>query len=188
MDFNTLIQHYGLIALFFGCFLEGETAALAGGVLAHKDLLVLWQVIAVMTFGAMLADSSFFLLARRYRAARWVQAALRKPTIGWIMAQIDAHPHRLASVYRFIPGMRILGPVALAQSRMSTAEFLLRALVSCALWATFYAVVGNAVGALLVRVFGHNVHRAEVIGLLILVVAVGFVALRRYRRPPKPLP
>lgn len=188
MDIPHLIQSYGLIALFFGCLLEGETAAIAGGVLAHRHLLMMWQVLVVVACAALLSDSAFFLLSRRYRQAGWVRAALSRPAIGRIMAQVDAHPHRLASLYRFIPGMRILGPVALAQSRMPSAEFLLRALVSAVIWAAFYTVVGHAAARLMALVFGSNVHRAELIGISLLVVATALVGWLRHRRAARPKP
>ena len=51
MDLNALIAQFGLIALFLGCFLEGESAAITGGVLAHGGFLPLWQVVIAIAAG-----------------------------------------------------------------------------------------------------------------------------------------
>ncbi|TIN07946.1 MAG: DedA family protein, partial [Mesorhizobium sp.] len=40
---HRLIEQYGLIAVFFGCVAEGESAAILGGFFAHQHIFVLWQ-------------------------------------------------------------------------------------------------------------------------------------------------
>jgi hypothetical protein len=44
MTIDSLIAHYGLAAIFLGAGTEGEAAAVAGGIVAHRKLIALWQV------------------------------------------------------------------------------------------------------------------------------------------------
>ena len=48
---ETIIARYGLFAVFAGAALEGETAALIGGLLAHESLLPPAGVAAAATAG-----------------------------------------------------------------------------------------------------------------------------------------
>lgn len=181
MSLDALISHYGLIALFVGCFLEGETVAIAGGVLAHRHLLVLWQVAAVVIAAAFLADLTAFAVGRRFSGSRFVRKILAKPAVVKVMQQVAEHPRKVASGFRFIPGLRILGPVALAQSHLPFVIFAAHALVSAVIWGWLYTVVGHAVAEVLVRVFGED--RALILliaGVLLVLGTAGYWLWRRF--------
>ncbi|MEO5620591.1 MAG: VTT domain-containing protein [Cypionkella sp.] len=183
MSLDALISHYGLIAIFVGCFFEGETAAIAGGVMAHRHLLVLWQVAAVVILAAFLADLTAFEVGRRFSGSRFVRKVLAKPAVAKVMLQVAEHPRKFASVFRFIPGLRILGPVALAQSSLPFAVFAAHALVSAVIWGWFYAVVGHAVAAVLVRIFGEDRQLILLIaGVLLVLGTAGYWLWRRFGR------
>lgn len=183
MSLDVFLSHYGLIALFVGCFFEGETVAIAGGVMAHRHLLVLWQVAAVVISAALLADLTAFAVGRRFSGSRLVRKVLAKPAVAKVMQQVAEHPRKFASLVRFVPGLRILGPVALAQSRLPFAVFAAHAAVSAVIWGWFYTVVGHAVAALLVRIFGEDRKLILLIaGLLLVLVPAGYWLWRRFGR------
>ncbi|WP_102109339.1 DedA family protein [Oceaniglobus roseus] len=184
MTIDTLVSDYGLAAIFFGCFLEGETVAITGGVMAHKHLLVHWQVTAVAACAAELADSTVFLLARRYRDLSFVRRTLARPTAQRLIARVDRRPAPYAFATRFIPGLRIAGPMMLAQSRLGTPAYLAIALCAATLWSAIFTSLGVVVGGLL-RLLGAP-HRAEHIlvgaaAILVLVLLWHWHAWRRRR-------
>lgn len=181
MSLDAIISHYGLIALFVGCFFEGETVAIAGGVMAHRHLLVLWQVVAVVITAAFLADLTAFVVGRRFSDSLLVRRVLAKPAVAKVMARVAAHPRRFASMFRFIPGLRILGPVALAQSPLPVAVFAAHAAVSAVVWGALYTVVGHAVAEVLVRLFGEDLHRVLLgAGVLLVLAVAGLWLWRRF--------
>jgi membrane protein DedA with SNARE-associated domain len=181
MTLDDLISHYGLIALFVGCFFEGETVAIAGGVMAHRHLLVLWQVIAVVVSAAFLADLTAFTIGRRFSNSAVVRRILARPVLMRVMAQVEEHPRKLASLFRFIPGMRILGPVALAQSPLPAAVFALHAAVSAVVWGVMSTVLGHAIAEVLVRVVGEEKHKLlPIAAALVVVGVVAHLAWRRF--------
>ncbi len=181
MSLDDLITHYGLIALFVGCFFEGETVAIAGGVMAHRHLLVLWQVVVVVVGAAFLADMTAFVVGRRFSDSALVRKVLARPAVARVMTQVEAHPRKLASLFRFIPGMRILGPIALAQSPLPAKVFALHAAVSAMIWGIISTVVGHAVAEVLVRVVGEEKHKILPIAAAILLVGiVAHLVWRRY--------
>jgi membrane protein DedA with SNARE-associated domain len=182
MSLDAIISHYGLIALFLGCFFEGETVAIAGGVMAHRHLLVLWQVVAVVISAAVLADLTAFLVGRRFSGSRLVRRVLARPAVVLVMQRVHEHPRKFASMFRFIPGLRILGPVALAQSTLSVGVFAAHAVVSALVWGGFYTVVGHAVAEVLVRIFGEDRHLILLVAGALLVLGVIALWLRRHWR------
>ena len=176
MTIEQLVSDYGIFAIFGGCFLEGETFAITGGILAHRGLLVLWHVVFAVILGAFLADTAWFVFARRFRTSEFVTSRIRGPRVGRIFSLVEAHPRRLAVLFRFVPGMRILGPVVLAQSQIATRVYCLLAACSAVLWGTFYAILGQAVSELLTALIGGGRHRlilaAGVLAVVLLCVSV----------------
>lgn len=59
MDFATLINQYGLLAVLAGSMLEGESVLLAAGYAAHRGYLDFPAVVAVAWLGAVVGDQAF---------------------------------------------------------------------------------------------------------------------------------
>jgi membrane protein DedA with SNARE-associated domain len=177
------ITQYGLIAVFAGVFLEGEAAAIAGGVMAHHDLLPLWQVAAAAFLGAFCWDLGVFVAARRWRGHPWLERQLARPIVARAMGGVHRNPRKLASLFRFVPGMRIVGPMVLAQSALPTGGFALHAGSSALVWALAYVIFGVAIGEFLAHVFDH-LTRPEHLALVAVVgvVIVGGLTFRHLRR------
>ncbi|MDD2409055.1 MAG: hypothetical protein PHF02_09530, partial [Tepidiphilus sp.] len=70
LDFPALVSQYGYLAVFVGCFLEGETILLLASYAARRGYLDPWLVWAVAAFAGTLGDLFFFWLGRRHRS--WV--------------------------------------------------------------------------------------------------------------------
>ena len=181
---DSIISHYGLWAIFIGCLLEGETVAIAGGLLAHKHLLVLWQVVPTVIAAVFISDMGYFLLARRYRDHPRLRGVIDRPAFARAMRMMERNPMLLAGLFRFIPGMRIVGPVALGQSSFSALRFALAAACAGVVWSCFYVIAGHAVGVALHAFLGKVAHEHWLIfgPVLALVVIGAVVAVRRFLR------
>ncbi|WP_109465193.1 DedA family protein [Albibacillus kandeliae] len=182
-DIDALVAHYGLFALFAGCFLEGETLAVTGGVLAHRHLLILWQVIAVVAAGAFCSDMFYFLLGRRMRENALVRKLREHRRMGRLLGLVDRAPRRIAAITRFVPGLRIAGPLTLAQTRIGTGEYALIAAGAALCWSVVFTSVGHVVGQALVWLFG-GAHRTEhivFIGIGLTLFLCAYVVWRNFR-------
>ena len=76
--------------------------------------------------------------------------------------------------------MRILGPLALAQTTLSGASFGGITALSSLAWALFYTTVGNGFGVLLGSFFG-QLHRSEVIIIALAIAGLGLIPVLRRR-------
>lgn len=162
MSLESLVSNYGVPALFLGCGIEGESVAIMGGALVHRHVLPFFPVLLAIGSGAWIADTLFFWLGRRFRSHPFVQRQLAGSRIAALLGKVRSQPGRFAASFRFIPGMRILVPLALAQTEITYRRYGAITAVSSAIWALFYILVGHLVGAVLARVLGH-IHHVPVI-------------------------
>lgn len=184
MNVDQFVSHYGLVAIFLGCLIEGETVAITGGVFAHRHLLVLWQVTLAACLAAYLSDMGYFLAGRKFRENARLQSLMARPGFARALRAVDQNSARFAAVFRFIPGMRIVGPPALAQSRISTWRFATIAGIAAVVWSVLFTVLGHAVGMVIHAVFG-RVHKGEfllIVPIAVLPVLALFLVMRRQRR------
>ena len=154
--------------------------------MAHHQLLQPWQVAAASICGAFLSNISVFLGGRRYGGHARVQQILDNKRLSKLLHQLNKNPARFASLFQFIPGMRIVGPLALAQTQIGILQFAVRAGFSALVWGLLYTVLGRAVGQLIDRVFGRVLHVEYVLivaGLVLLAVLLRAIGnyMRRKR-------
>ncbi len=200
LGFESLLSRWGLIAVFWGCFFEGETAAMLGGVIIHRGLLDwVWTALAAF-LGAFIADQMWFLLSRHMsrrkeirgpaggqtggqtgggisgRIGHWLGTATQKARSGWVHDWLSGHPDGLTLAFRFVPGTRIIGPVLLAQTDMGWGRFSLLNGLSCAVWAAGFTALGYHFGRAFAAVFTdlHALHP----GLLVLGFGAAGLSLR----------
>ncbi|NPD15666.1 DedA family protein [Xinfangfangia sp. D13-10-4-6] len=180
MSLESLISRWGLWAVFWGCFFEGETAAVLGGVIAHHGLTG-WKVTAIVAFcGAVAGDQMWFLLSRHISGQGWIASRLArlrgKPGAAQIRQWVSDHPDGLTLAFRFVPGTRILGPILLAQAGVSWLRFTALNALSCLVWAVGFTAIGYHFGLAAHVILGrlHGLH----LGLLLLFVIAAGLALR----------
>ncbi len=101
---------------------------------------------------------------------------MARPLVVATFDSVNRNPRKLASAFRFVPGMRIVGPMVLAQSQIKPGIFVAHALVSAAIWAATYTIFGIAIGEFLARVLG-RLSKAEHLVIVAAVVTVIATAL-----------
>lgn len=179
MDLALLIGRYGLVAVFFGSLLEGETVLIIAGFAAHRGYLDFAAVVAVAWLGAVLGDQFYYWLGRRH--GDWLLARFpnRAAAVERSLALIARHPIKVIFAMRFAWGLRTALPIAIGMSGVPRARFLLLNLLSAAVWAPLVAGAGWTFGAVLTRHLG-DLQRLE--HELIAAVIFLAVALHLWRR------
>lgn len=182
MDISALVSHYGLLAVFIGSLLEGETVLVLAGFGAHRGYLDFTTVVVVALLGAVLGDQFYFWLGRRHGQtllARWPR---RAAAIGRALDLVERHPVKIVLAMRFAWGLRTAMPIAIGMSGISRMRFLLLNLVSAALWAPVVAGAGWVFGEGLTRHLG-DIQRIEhwAIAALVAIVVLAHVLQRWWR-------
>ena len=187
VNIDALLHHYGLLAIFLGSGLEGETVVVAGGILAHQQFVSLPGAMAAAVTGSFLVDQLYFLLGRRFRDHRWVAGIRTKPAFGRALAMLEAHPVGFIFSFRFLYGLRTISPIAIGTSRVAARTFLVVNAVSAIVWGIAFTTIGYLFGHAFERFLGRLIPKGEVLWIalgIVAVIAAAAFALHRWRTRP----
>ena len=141
-----LIEQYGYVAVFLGCFLEGETVLVLGGFAAHLGYLSLPGVIGTAAAAGFVGDQVLFAVGRRYGDrvfARFPKLAALRPRA---RSLLDRYGAWAAFGVRFLVGMRLAGAITIGASGFPQRRFLPANAAGAIVWATAIGAAGYAFG------------------------------------------
>lgn len=186
MSVSALVAQYGYAFVFVGALAEGESVLLAAGFAAHRGLLKLHQVIAVAFVAGALGDQLCFYLGRRHGPRLLARLPSLQAQIKRVEPMLARHPNAAILSLRFLYGLRTAGPIALGALGVSRARFALLNLLSAALWALAFSLLGyqfgNALHWLLPDL--HAVEEAALVAVLAAALVWTLWRRRRARRKP----
>jgi membrane protein DedA with SNARE-associated domain len=177
MSIETLIAQYGLAAIFLGAGIEGETAVVTGGVLAHQHLLPLWGSAAAAVAGSFAADQLFF------RDTARVRRIAAKPAFAKALDTLERHPTIFILGFRFLYGLRTISPIAIGTSHVPARTFMVLNAVSAAIWGVMFTGIGYLFGDTLLEAVHSIMPKHKLAGVVVLAIAVAVVmtAIRYWR-------
>lgn len=147
-----ILQQYGIIAIFCGTFLEGETVLSIAGYLAHQRYLQLQYVIAAAAAGHWAAAQGLFLVGR-VKGISFLQshASLQQP-VTHAQHLLEHYPRLMLFGFRFIFGTKVIGPLLAGTTHISVGLFTLLNTISAIVWAVLFGAAGY--------LFGHSIQIA----------------------------
>jgi len=170
-------------ALFVGFVLPGETAALLGGVLAHRQQVSLAGMAAVAVAAAIIGDSVGYEVGRRFGTRLVGTRVFARRQQGLVRAQqtLRATGGRAVFLARFTAFLRAVMPGLAGTARMPYRRFLAFNAAGGLIWAVGFTLLGFLAGASYQKV--EKIAGQASAGLLaILVLALLIVLIRRRRR------
>ena len=184
---HLLIERYGLLAVFAGCLVEGESAAVLAGFFTHQHVFPAAGALAATFFGAFIGDTAIFLAGRHFSSHARVRRLTKRPGFSRALALVDRRPFAYVMLNRYIYGFRAVGGIAAGLSSIPTATFLALNALSSAVWATLFLGIGYTFGVGAEQFIGGELarHQHILIGLALagtVATVAGIVAHRRARR------
>ena len=184
---HTLIEQYGLIAVFVACVAEGETAAILAGFFAHQGVFVPWQAFIAVFLGAFGGDASFFLFGRRFADTAFVQRMRNRPGFDRAFELMQRHPALYVIGNRYVYGFRLVGGVAAGMSGIAAPKFVVLNAISALVWTILFTGIGYIFGLGAEQIIGDTLHKHQrlLIGLgigLVVGLAGWYVSHRFSRR------
>lgn len=175
MTAEALLAQYGLVAVFVGAGLEGETATVTGGLLAHEGYWPLWAAIAAATAGSFVADQLFFLIGRRFQHSRWVARVRKKPGFARAVAAFEKRPIGFIFSFRFLYGLRTVSPMAAGTTNISERLFMAVNAAAALIWATLFTGIGYLFGREFERLLGSlRPHLPWLLAAAVAIALAGF--------------
>ena len=140
------IEHYGYLAVFVGCLLEGETILVLAGFAAHMGYLSLPIVIGTAAVAGFVGDQVLYTIGRRHGDKVFSRfpalARARQRSAGLI----DRHGAWAAFAVRFMVGMRLAGAIAIGASGFPPARYAIANAAGAVVWAVAIGGAGYAFG------------------------------------------
>lgn len=185
---EAMIAHYGLIAVAIGALLEGETVVSLAGFAAHQHLLNPVAVALTAMAFAFAADQAIYWLARMNRDRPLVRRLAGSAAGRIAIGTVTAHPTGFVLGFRFMFGLRTVGPVAIALAGVPPGRFAALNGLSAVVWGIGWTALGFIAGEAVERVLGHlsRIEHRAMTGLAILagVAVLGWVVRHHILRPP----
>ena len=163
-----------------------ELAPIFGGFAAHEGELRIARVILAITLGGWVATLLLYVLGRW----KWEMIRRRFPRVratGTVaLRAVRRNQLKASLLLRFAFGLRIVLPMACGAAKVPLYLYLPMTLIGSALWSAVFTAIGYAAGEAAVRALGHLDRAGEIIGAVLVTVAVlGFVRWQRIRRERK---
>jgi membrane protein DedA with SNARE-associated domain len=154
MTVELLIARYGVLGIFLGAGIEGETVVVAGGLLAHRGLVPLWAACGAAAAGSFIVDQVFYSLGRHFSEHPRLQTMKRKPAFAKAIAALERHPTGFIFAFRFLYGLRTVSPIVIGIAGIPRARFMILNALAAVLWGTVFTLIGYACGNGIEQVFG----------------------------------
>ena len=137
-------------AAFLGLIAPGESAVVIAGLLAARGALDLPLVVAVAILGAILGDSTGYLLGSRWGDPFFARfgkyAFIRRQELDAARRFFERHGGKTVLIARFTTWLRALAPFIAGTVHMPYLRFLFFNIYGAVLWVMVYALLGYLVG------------------------------------------
>lgn len=171
------------VIVAFGVALEGETALVAAGAIAHRGDLSLPLVMLSAFIGSVAADQGWFHFGRRAGPPFLARHPRVRERAEAVDRWIERWDTALVLGFRFMYGFRTATPLMLGVSAYPARRFAVLNTVGGAVWAVTFGALGYGLGATFVatlRRFGRLGELAFVAVVLTLVfLSIGRMLRRR---------
>jgi membrane protein DedA with SNARE-associated domain len=174
------------IVLGASAILTEELAPIFGGIAVHEKELRLVPLLVAITLGGWIATALLYTVGR----LKWEAIRRRFPrtrATGTVALRVvRRNPVTASFLVRFAFGLRIVLPMACGAARMPLYLYLPVSLLGSIAWTAVFTAVGYVAGEAAVQAIGHLSKVGEIVGALIVTVAVfAFLRWQRRRRERK---
>ena len=179
---QALIEQYGYVAVFLGCFVEGETVLVLGGFAAHLGYLSLPAVIGTAAVAGFVGDQVLFWIGRRYGDrvfTRFPKLASLRPRARHLL---DRYGAWAAFGLRFMVGMRLAGAISIGAAGFPLRRFLPANAAGAIVWAVAIGTAGYVFGQAFTLFLERARHYELAAFAVVAAIAAGAVYWMRRRR------
>ena len=168
-----IIATYGLLVVFLGTLLEGETIAIMAGFLALQGVVDGRLALMAAFLGALTSDQVLFMVGRRFADHPMVMRQRKRPLFAKALARVEAGSTFYILIFRFLYGLRTVSPLAIGVSNVSSRKFAILNAIAAFIWAAAMVGIGFAFGRTIEATLGRFHHIEHI---LIAMIAVGIVS------------
>ncbi len=170
-----LVTTYGYLAVFLGSLIEGDALLLVASFLAYLGKLNLPVVMLAAFLGTWLSDVIWFLLGR-YSNSKFLERwqwlhTLSKHSI----TMVGKRPRLMAVTVRFMYGLRMVIPLSLGKTSMSTSSFMIYNALGVLIWVGVFSALGYFFASVTETLFGRMKHLDIILPIIIVGTMLAFI-------------
>lgn len=168
------LASYGLIVVYLGVIIEGDSVLLAAGFLAHQGVMNPYGVFLAAFAGSVTADQIFYYIGRYAADARIVRRQTARPVFARVLELIHRRRVLFILSFRFIYGVRTISPIAIGIAGVSPWLYTPLNIVAAAIWAALVTAIGYFFGQI-IETYAGRLHHVE--HKLLVALAIALVSL-----------
>lgn len=183
------LDHYGYLAVAgfvlledFGVPVPGETVLILGAVYAGAGRLNILLVALLAFLGAVAGDNIGFAIGRfggRRLVERFGRYVLLTPErLDRATGFFERRGAIVIVIARFVEGLRQANGIIAGMTGMHWARFLVYNALGAALWVGLWTAIGYASGSHITAIYDTATHYTLYFGTAVVVLLVGYVAVR----------
>ncbi|WP_139852809.1 DedA family protein [Acinetobacter pullicarnis] len=180
MDWASLLQQYGYIAVFIGTIFEGETVLVLGAYAVQQHILNFWLLVLVAAMGGFIGDQSYYQIGAKYGRAFIDNKPKLKQKFEQASIFIDRYPYLTILFMRFAWGLRTILPMSVGIRHFPRLKFIAVNLLACFLWAFVVVSVGIQISHWLHRIWRNLLPYHEAFYVTVAAVATLLVVRLAY--------
>lgn len=181
MSPESLLQDFGYLAIFVGCFIEGEAILIVAGFFASRQYLDPMAVFVVAFAGAYVGHIFWFWLGRVHGVRLLDRFPRMKRHFGKGVRVFERYGAAAIILTQWLYGLRITCAVIIGMSRIGLVKFFIYQAVSCAIWAAIITAAGYYFGRAIERLLGRVEHLEIYVMIAVVGIAVGFWLWHRWK-------
>lgn len=166
---------YGYLAVFLGSLIEGDALVLVASFLAYLGKLDLPIVMLAAFLGTWLSDIIWFMLGR-YSGSRLLERWQWLKTLSsHSISLVGKRPRTMALCLRFMYGLRMVIPLSLGKTNMSTSTFLIYNALGVLIWVGVFSALGYFFASIAETIFGRMKHLEIILPAIIVTTLLLFI-------------
>jgi membrane protein DedA with SNARE-associated domain len=176
------------LAVYLGCFFEGETSLVTSAFAAHRGYLEIFIVMIVALAATQSWDWLWFTIGRK-KGKLFIE---KKPKLNQKVMKIDLllekNPVPVLLGYRFLFGFRTAVPLVIGMSSITKRRFLTFSIINTILWDILFSSVGYFFGAFLkanwkrIEDYEFEIMACILVTGILVGLLLRFLSLKRVRR------
>ncbi len=174
------LSHYGLIIVFLGALIEGETVIILSGVLCLHGTLPFYWTVAIAALGAFAGDQFWFYLGRRYGLKVLLHFPYLAKYADKVRPLLREKSDWIALSNRFVYGTRTIAPIMLGMEKYPINRFISINIFSASLWATLGVGAGYLVGTGVEKLFGKIEHIEQLLLAIVVIMIIWWYWRRKF--------
>ncbi|QJC34999.1 DedA family protein [Enterobacteriaceae endosymbiont of Donacia piscatrix] len=149
INLTKIMYKYGYLIILLSSLIEWETFIIIAGMLAHKKILNLNNIIIITIIGSIMSNQILFLVGKKYSKNFLSFFEKKNLKIKKYQVLFKKYPYFFIIITRFIYGFRLISPIVMGITNISSIKFFILNIIGAFIWTFFFTIAGYFFGEII---------------------------------------